>query len=218
MGFSQITLADPKCSIDQHSYQLACHSAPLLDKIKTAAHISDCLEPDSYVIGFSNRPRNKGPIFHQLPEGLKAQKNRLLSGQKFSFVFGSENFGLSNEEVSFCDEIWEIPTRNPNYSSLNLAQAVQVLAFQLSEIFRQSDSVVKPEALVESDSEVVNLKGLNQVVESISQCEKMRDFMKKTTCDQTKNRLIQLLKNGVKNQSDLKFMMGFLKVIDKLVD
>lgn len=217
MGFNQIILSSPQCSVDDDAYKLACHSRELLNQIRIVPNLSHCVEANSFVIGFSNRSRTKGPRFYKLHEGLSKSKERLKSGNSFRFVFGSENFGLSNEEVSFCDEIWEIPTFNPQYSSLNLAQAVQVVAYEVAQVLalQLAQEINKP-VVPTLNENPLNFSGLDSVVNSLSASNLLREFMKKTTCLHTKNRLINIFKVGIKDESDLKFVLGFLKVFEKL--
>ena len=53
----------------------------------------------------------------------------LRGGWRVAFVFGSERFGMSNEDVYRCHACLSIPT-DPSYGSLNLAQAVQLIAYE----------------------------------------------------------------------------------------
>ena len=57
------------------------------------------------------------------------QKKTTIEGQEVAVVFGTENSGLSNEELDLCQILMTIPG-NPNYFSLNVASAIQVFAYQ----------------------------------------------------------------------------------------
>jgi rRNA methylase len=81
------------------------------------------------VVALSARVRDFGPPLHT-PEWLPQLAQRSAEqGRRVAFVFGSERFGLSNADVYRCDALLSIPA-NPAYTSLNLAQAVQVIAWE----------------------------------------------------------------------------------------
>ena len=112
--------------------------------------------------------------------------------------------------MSFCDQIWTIPTFNQQYSSLNLAQAVQVVAYQWAQLF-SSQPHNQPLVTEKKSSASVNLKGLLEVVNQISLHPLYRKFLDKSTAQQTQNRLLSMMKSSIHNESDLKFMVGFLR-------
>nr|MBN3724447.1 RNA methyltransferase [Burkholderia sp. Ac-20379] len=64
------------------------------------------------------------------PRAAAGEARRQLASGEIAFVFGNERVGLSNEHVERCSAIAHIPA-NPDYSSLNLSQAIQVLAYEL---------------------------------------------------------------------------------------
>jgi len=70
-------------------------------------------------------PRDFGPPTRE-PRSLFGEL--AASGHKLGLVFGSERYGMSNEDVYRCHAVLSIPT-HPQYGSLNLAQAVQLLAY-----------------------------------------------------------------------------------------
>ena len=69
---------------------------------------------------------------------------RAAAGEQVALVFGNETFGLSIEEVELCNVLVTIPG-NPAYFSLNLAQAVQVLAYELFSHTGQDLDALRPE-------------------------------------------------------------------------
>ncbi|MGA8009932.1 MAG: RNA methyltransferase [Thiomonas sp.] len=90
-----------------------------------AAAVADC----GLVVALSARVRDFGPPLHT-PDWLPELAQRSVQqARRVAFVFGSERFGLSNADVYRCDALLSIPA-NPAYTSLNLAQAVQLIAWE----------------------------------------------------------------------------------------
>jgi TrmH family RNA methyltransferase len=96
-----------------------------------AEAVADC----QWVIGTSTRPR--GAYYWPALSAEQAARETLrlsVAGNRVAIVFGPERTGLSNEHLDHCQALVSIPA-NKNYSSLNVAQAVQVLAY---EVYKQS--------------------------------------------------------------------------------
>ena len=99
--------------------------------ILEAAQVSDSLEQAlagcNLVVGMTARRRE---LSHQAGSPREAAGMVVMSEQKVAFVFGNETSGMSNEELIRCHYLAHIPA-NPEYSSLNLASAVQIIAYEL---------------------------------------------------------------------------------------
>jgi len=91
--------------------------------------LSEALTGCAYAIGLSARKRN---LSHQLVNAREAAQEacKIASNQPVALVFGTEMSGLSNAELDCCQLLAMIPA-NPEYSSLNLAAAVQVVCYEL---------------------------------------------------------------------------------------
>ena len=130
MGLSNLYLVSPK-SVDEQSITLAAgaddvvHNAHIVDTFEQA--IEDC----SLVIGTSARLRHLQSTLIEPREC--AEKASEHQGQ-VAVVFGRERVGLTNEELLKCHYHLNIPA-NPEYSSLNLAMAVQLVSYEMRMAF-----------------------------------------------------------------------------------
>ncbi len=98
--------------------------AAIVDDIETALAGAAC------TIAMTARQREFGPP-RVLPRDAAAQGRAMLAGgASIAFVFGNERYGLPNEVVERCSAVTHIPA-NPAYASLNLAQAVQLVAYEM---------------------------------------------------------------------------------------
>jgi len=130
MGFSELVLVNPRFP-DVLQREEAIAFASGAQDVLAAARIVDsveqALEGCNFAAALSARLREFSPPL-AAPRAMAAQ----LAGDpnlNAAVIFGSERYGLPNEIVEKCNVLLNIPA-NPEYSSLNLAQAVQVLAYE----------------------------------------------------------------------------------------
>lgn len=144
MGLSRLYLVRPK----EFPHHEATARAAGADELLANAVIADTLEHAiadcELVFGTSARSRHlPWPLLHprECAERVAAHSN-----QQIAIVFGNERIGLQNEELMLCNYHVRIPT-NENYSSLNLAAAVQILAYEIAVKHNEALANVSPETL-----------------------------------------------------------------------
>lgn len=128
MGLSELYLVNPKQFPDPEADTRATGAVDLLQKAKITASIAEALAGTVFAVALSARQRDLGPAVGQPRETV----TRLLAEAEHgevALVFGNETVGLTNEEVLHCQAAVTIPT-NPDFSSLNLGAAVQVLCYE----------------------------------------------------------------------------------------
>ncbi|KRG69080.1 RNA methyltransferase [Pseudoxanthomonas dokdonensis] len=129
MGLSQLVLVAPEDFPSDEAYRRAAGADDLLAEARVVATLAEAVADCQYVLGCTARSRRV-----QLDEWLPRQAAALAVAQAASgavaLVFGRERTGLTNEELQLCHAAVHIPA-NPEYSSLNLAAAVQVLCYEL---------------------------------------------------------------------------------------
>ena len=142
MGLSRLTLVAPFNYPHPDATAFAAGAGRVLDGVRVVDSLSDALADVQLVIGASARRRGVA-----LPDWTprEAATRALLAveqGREVAFVFGNERTGLENDELKLCHASVLIPA-NPDYSSLNLAQAVQVMAYEIRmAVLESSDDVV----------------------------------------------------------------------------
>lgn len=135
MGFSRLTLVQPKHFPDPQASAMASGAEDVLAEADVHANLSDALRGATLVAGVTARRRD---LSHRVLEP-RAAAELLAQESQPALLFGTEMSGLSNSELDHCQLLITIPA-NPAYSSLNLAAAVQILAYEL----RLAASVVAP--------------------------------------------------------------------------
>ena len=130
MGFDDLVLVAPRWANvlrREETIQRASGALDVLAKARIVDTLDEALEGVTYVLGTVMTPRDFGPPTRSPREHLGplgAQKD-----QHVAFLFGSERFGMRNEDVYRCNVALRIPT-DPGFGSLNLGAAIQVVAYE----------------------------------------------------------------------------------------
>jgi tRNA (cytidine32/uridine32-2'-O)-methyltransferase len=128
MGLERLALVSPERFPDPQAYALAAGAADLIDRAEIfpslAAAVADCRT----VIATTARQRTVPMPGFSPREGARHAREAAALGP-VALVFGRERTGLENEELQLCHAAIHIPA-NPDYSSLNLAAAVQIVAYE----------------------------------------------------------------------------------------
>jgi len=137
MGFDDLVLVKPRWSNvlrREETIQRASGALDVLQNARIVDALDDALEGMTHICATAMTPRDFGPPTVE-PRGhfaslVKNDPSALKHLQKgVAFLFGSERYGMRNEDVYRCHACIRIPT-NPQFGSLNLASAVQVLAYE----------------------------------------------------------------------------------------
>ena len=130
MGFSRLVLVSPRVP-DVKNDPEAIAMASGADDVLASAHVvptlADALSGAQWSLALTARAREYGPP-QLAPRAAAAQAREHAAHGDIALVVGNERTGLSNEDVERCSALAHIPA-NPAYSSLNLAQAIQVLSY-----------------------------------------------------------------------------------------
>ena len=129
MGLSRLYLVRPKHFPDGEAKSLAVNAADLLDTAVVTQTLEEAVADCQFVIGVSGKQRSLSQQVLTVREAAAEVKN-IAAHQEVALVFGTEMSGLSNEEADRCHMLATIPA-NPEYTSLNLAQAVQIMCYEL---------------------------------------------------------------------------------------
>jgi tRNA/rRNA methyltransferase len=129
MGFGDLRLVAPDASTDRVASDMAVHGREVLNAAITYPGLGAALHDRTLSIGTTCRPRRD----RSGAEPLRAAIDELIAAEsqtRVAFVFGPEDHGLSNDDLRYCQRLITIPTA-PEYSSINLAQSVMLVAYEL---------------------------------------------------------------------------------------
>lgn len=129
MGLSDLALVNPRHFPHDEAIARASGATDILDTAMVVSSLAEALTDCVYVAGASARPRTLG---WPTTGPRDCAERMMLEGKKgkVAAVFGPEKTGLHNDDLDLCHTLLTIPT-NPDFSSLNLAMAVQVVTYEL---------------------------------------------------------------------------------------
>ncbi len=130
MGLSRLVLVAPRQFPHPEAEALASGAIDVLANAVVVPTLDEALAGTVLALGMTARRRDLSHRMLGLREASIEMLNTSVGGE-VALVFGTEMFGLSNDELDRCQLAVHIPT-NPQYSSLNLAAAVQVAAYELA--------------------------------------------------------------------------------------
>ncbi len=129
MGLTDLVLVSPDRYPHPQARASAAHASPVLDRARVVSSLDEAVADCGWVVGLSARQRTLGDE-PMKPWESATRALSIVSQAPVAFVFGCERTGLTNEQIDRCHATTLIPA-NPGYTSLNLAQAVQVIAYEL---------------------------------------------------------------------------------------
>ena len=130
MGLSDLYLVKPKYFPDKRANMMSSNADDILGRAVVVDCLQAALDDCHVIIGSSARDKRSLAWDTFDPRHCGKQVGQALSEHKqVALVFGRERSGLTNEELSLCHHLVHIPS-NPEYRSLNVASAVQILSYE----------------------------------------------------------------------------------------
>jgi tRNA/rRNA methyltransferase len=129
MGFSDLVLVRPRFAdvlSREETVAMASGAADILVRARIVDSLGEALDGIHHACATAMTPRDFGPPTFSPREHFQSLRHSAVC---VAFVFGSERVGMSNEDVYRCHTCLSIPT-DARYGSLNLAQAVQIVAYE----------------------------------------------------------------------------------------
>lgn len=129
MGISRLVVVDPPNYDLNKVLKLATHTgSDVIDKSRICTDLKDALAPFHYVVGATARLGGQRQVINN-PSKLAQKLVPISIENRIAILFGPEDRGLSNEDIRYCHLLVNIPTAE--FSSLNLAQAVMIVCYEL---------------------------------------------------------------------------------------
>src|SRR3990172_5673712 len=142
MGLARLVLVRPKHFPHADARALASNALEVLDQARVCGSVEEGLSGTSVAIAMSARARE---LSHPALDARAAAQEAYAAAQsaEVALVFGSEGSGLDNDEVMKCNRLAAIPA-NPDYPSLNLAAAVQIMAYEIGRAGTDASRADRP--------------------------------------------------------------------------
>ena len=207
MSLSRLFLVNPNNYPSAAATARASDADDVLSSAVVCSSLEEALEGVHLVIGASARQRNiKWKQMDVLDTCKEIQKTLAKSKQQVAVIFGTENSGLTNEELDLCHILMTIPG-NPDYFSLNVASAIQVFAYQnfVSNIHVDFDN---------SNNELASFKELEGFYTHLEQVlEHIDYFDEKRSKSLLMRRLRRFFGRSYPEKEEVSILRGILKSI-----
>jgi TrmH family RNA methyltransferase len=201
MGLCQLTLVAPRSFPHPEARILACHAEPLLHQARVCETLPEAVAACHWLVGTSARLRRyrKPPL---TPRALAARLPALCQQYHVGIVFGPEDAGLSVEELNLCHEHVMIPTV-PAATSLNLAQAVMVVCYEILLAHHQPTVQPVPALASVADAEAMYAH--------LREAFAVRGFPDEYSIERILDRLRRIFERSGLEQRDVRLIRGIAR-------
>lgn len=210
MGLSDLCLVAPKIFPSPEADARSSGATDILERACVVETLEDALQDCHLAVGTSARGRHiPWPIMdpHELAGVVAA-----VGEQKVAIVFGREDRGLTNEELQMCHHHVHIPS-DPGFSSLNVAAAVQVIAYELRMAFLKQANAQQqaPQWGTAWDIELAEHGELERLFTHLEEVLVDIDFLDPDNPRQLMPRLRRLIQRAVPDKVEVNVLRGVLR-------
>lgn len=207
MGLTQLYLVAPLQFPNPKANELASGADDVLENARVFQTLDEAVAECNWLYGTSARQRicpwPQATVKEAVPGILQAAQK----GQKVGILFGPERTGLLNEDLQRCDYHMTIPA-HPDYSSLNLAQAVQVISYEIFQASLSSESLIP--APFSEKATAAEIAGL---VQHCRDTALHLGFMDPEHPKKLMPRLQRLISKAQLEKEEINILRGFLRLV-----
>jgi tRNA/rRNA methyltransferase len=208
-GLTELRLVAPKCGWPSvKALQAASGATEILNELRVFDRVEDAIADLELLLATTARPRDLPKRVVTAAEGAREARVALTRGDRVGVLFGPERTGLSNDDLIFADAVLSVPL-NPAFSSLNLAQAVLLVAY---EWFQAGALPPQPQGTAASrratKGELVQL--VEHLVAELDAAEFFRSADRRQSMVQTLKVIVQ--RAGL-HEADVHLLRGVIKAL-----
>ncbi|MET0335531.1 MAG: RNA methyltransferase [Rhizobacter sp.] len=209
MGFGDLVLVAPRFDdvlVQEETVAMASGAADILVRARIVPTLTEALDGITHACATAMTPRDFGPP----TQAPREHFSTLRTGEhRVGFVFGSERYGMSNDDVYRCHACLSIPTQ-PEYGSLNLAQAVQLLAYD----WRQAQGGF-PVAARTADTQLADGVAVTGLLDHWERALTAIDFLDPAAPRKLMPRLNQLFNRAELTTEEIHILRGIARAMEK---
>lgn len=212
MGLTNLYLVNPLVKPDSQAISLAAGASDVIGDAKIVDSLDEAIAGCSLVVGTSARSRSlPWPMLDARECGVKSVEEGHQA--PVALVFGRERVGLTNEELQKCHYHVAIQA-NPEYSSLNLAMAVQIIAYEVRMAWLQSQEQASPAPTFE-ESPYPLVDDLERFYQHMEQMMLNSGFIREANPGQVMSKLRRLYTRARPERDELNILRGMLSSFEK---
>jgi TrmH family RNA methyltransferase len=205
MGLTRLCLVAPSRFPSAEATAMAAGADDVLYHAGVHASVPEALAGSGLVVGTSARRR--GIAWPEAgPRAAAAQILEAARHGEVALVFGPEHSGLANTEIESCQLMVRIPTA-PDFSSLNLAAAVQIMAYEIRQAALDAPMSQRPEARSATAEE------LGQLYAHLEETLVAVGFLERAKPGRLMHRLKRLFNRARLDQNELNILRGFFAAV-----
>ncbi len=215
MGLTNLCLVSPKdfgtASGKQDALQMAMSASDVVENAQVVETLYDAVKDCTVVI--ASTARTRGYDLPELnPEECAQQLYSESANNKVALVFGPERMGLSNEDLQLAKYRVTIPT-NPDYSSLNIAAAVQTLSYEIFKQVEQTEQIEKSEEF----RHLPTTDSLEQLYTHMESTLKDTGFIIKNHPGEIMQKLRNVFTRAELDESEVNILRGVFSSVDRSI-
>jgi len=207
MGLSDLMLVNPRYFPHADANARASGAEDILDAARVVGSLEEAISDCTFVAGASARSRSIGWP-GMAPRECAARLAEESAHSTVAAVFGPEKSGLTNEHLDLCNTLLGIPT-NPDFSSLNLAMAVQILSYEI-----RLARLAAPESQPEPDSPPATAGELEYFYEHLEQVLNDSGFLDPDNPRLLMRRLRRLFVKAEPDKNEINILRGILTALN----
>lgn len=208
MGLARMVLVAPEKPLDEEAFRRSAGAEDVLGDAPVVATLAEAVADCTLVLGCTARAR-RVQLEEYLPSDAAARAvAKAGEGAEVALVFGRERTGLTNEELQLCHAAVHIPS-DPAFSSLNLAAAVQVLAYEtrMQLLGAQPAAEAKPADVREP---VASHEQMESFFAQLGDTLDEIDFHKGRAPESAMRKLRRLFLRGEPTEQEVRLLRGIL--------
>ncbi|MDN0074953.1 RNA methyltransferase [Crenobacter sp. SG2303] len=211
MGLTNLYLVEPKAFPHPEADTLASGAVDVLERATVLPTLADALADVTIACALTSRRRELTTPLSTPREAVPELLARAKAGEQVALVFGNETFGLSIDEVELCNRLVTIPG-NPDYFSLNLSQAVQVLCY---ELFSQVDL---PLPHLEQESQPATQAEVDGMLGHLESAMTKSGYFERRNSERLMRRMRRLFGRADVEREEIDILRGFWKQVERVAD
>ena len=208
MGLTELVLVQPKYFPSPEATARAAGADAVLENARVVSTLAEAVADCGLVIGASARLRTIA-LQTMNPRDCAAQIWRRIPTDRAALVLGPEQSGLTNEHLALCNQLVHIPT-TPEFGSLNLAMAAQVLCYELRMVV--VDGALPPGP--ESDGRLATAAELDGFHEHLERLLTDAGFLHASHQRQLKLKLRRIFHRATLDENEINILRGVLTALD----
>jgi tRNA (cytidine32/uridine32-2'-O)-methyltransferase len=210
MGIENLYLVNPNLNPFNQAFEMAAGADDLLTNAKITDTLNEALQGVKLVFATSARPRDIA-LTGFTPDDFASFVSKYDDDSDVAIIFGREHAGLTNEELLQAQYHIKIPS-NPDFGSLNLSQAVQIICYELRM------HILSPEANVQTKQNQLALhEDINNFYTHLEKVLIEIDFLKTENHKRIMQKLKRLFNRNQLENIEINILRGILKAVENSI-